>query len=74
MPAKSDPREESAPARYTYRRSLSVRELLPAIGAGVAVGVAAFYLTRLFLERTPLSVEGLEPTRRRKSLRRARGG
>jgi hypothetical protein len=54
MPAKSDPRAERAVPEYYYRRSLSVRELLPVIGAGVAAGVAAFYLARLYRERTPL--------------------
>jgi hypothetical protein len=40
-----------------YRRALSGRELLPAIGAGVAMGLAGFYVARLFLERTPLLAE-----------------
>ena len=39
---------------YSYRRSLGALELLPAIGVGVGVGMAAFYLMRLLLERTPL--------------------
>jgi hypothetical protein len=42
---------------YVYRRRLSTRELLPAIGAGVATGLAAFYIAKLFLERTPLLPE-----------------
>lgn len=42
---------------YVYRRRLSKRELLPAIGAGVATGLAAFYIAKLFLERTPLLPE-----------------
>ncbi len=54
MSAKSDPRDEPAGAEYFYRRSLSVGELLPAIGVGVAAGVAAFYVSRLLLQRTPL--------------------
>ena len=41
-----------------YRRSLSGRELLPAIGAGIAAGLAGYYVARLFLERTPLLPEG----------------
>jgi hypothetical protein len=65
MPAKSDPRETSAAGHYYYRRSLGGRELLPAIGAGIAIGLAAFYLTRLVMERTPLTAEGLEPRRRK---------
>lgn len=42
---------------YVYRRSLSPQELIPAIGAGIVTGLAAFYLTRLMLERTPLLPE-----------------
>jgi hypothetical protein len=42
---------------YVYRRKLSGRELLPAVGAGVATGLLAFYVARLFLERTPLLPE-----------------
>jgi hypothetical protein len=34
-----------------------VRELLPAVGAGVAVGLMAFYVARLFVQRTPLAPE-----------------
>ena len=41
-------------AEYYYRRPLSVGEMLPAIGAGVVVGLAGFYIARLFLQRTPL--------------------
>jgi hypothetical protein len=54
MPAKSDPPVERAVPEYFYRRSLSVSELLPIVGVGVAAGVAAFYLVRLYRERTPL--------------------
>lgn len=42
---------------YVYRRKVDVRELIPAIGAGIVTGLAAFYLARLFLERTPLLLE-----------------
>ena len=42
---------------YVYRRPLSGRELVPAIGAAIVTGAAAFYLTRLFLQRTPLLPE-----------------
>ena len=54
MPAKSDPRDESGGSKYFYRRSLTMRELMPAIGVAVGVGFAAFYLARLFAQRTPL--------------------
>ena len=42
---------------YVYRRPLEPRELIPAIGAGIVTGLAAFYVARLFLERTPLLPE-----------------
>ncbi len=42
---------------YVYRRPLEARELIPAIGAGLVTGLAAFYVARLFLERTPLLPE-----------------
>ncbi len=37
---------------YYYRRALSLREHLPAIGVAVGAGIAAFYVARLFLQRT----------------------
>ena len=43
--------------RYVYRRSLDARELIPAIGAGIVTGLAAFYVVRLILQRTPLLPE-----------------
>lgn len=55
MPAKTDPRFQPADSEYFYRRALSARGALPAVGVGVAVGLAAFYLVRLYLERTPLT-------------------
>ena len=58
MPAKTDPREDRATDRYYYRRSLSGRELLPALAAGVIAGGAVFYLAKLLLERTPITVDG----------------
>lgn len=42
---------------YVYRRPLATHELIPAIGAGIATGLAAFYVARLFLQRTPLLPE-----------------
>jgi hypothetical protein len=58
-------RDESKVSRdYTYRRELRPAELLPAIGAGVAVGLAAFYVATLFLQRTPLVPGPLEPADR----------
>jgi hypothetical protein len=58
MPAKSDPRAVAVD-NYYYRRSLSARELLPAVGVGLAAGALAFYVTRILLERAPVTVEGL---------------
>lgn len=58
--AKSSDRPSRELARlegYVYRRKLSGRELIPAVGAGVLTGLAAFYVARLFLERTPLLPE-----------------
>lgn len=57
--ARSD-RPTHATARlegYVYRRPLTGRELIPAIGAGLVTGFAGYYVARLFLERTPLLPE-----------------
>jgi hypothetical protein len=57
MSAHSDPqRADSADAdsKYYYRRSLTLRELVPAIGAAAGAAAVTFYLVKLFLERTPL--------------------
>jgi hypothetical protein len=56
-PTKSTERQTTRLDGYVYRRRLDTRELIPAIGAGIAVGLAAFYVARLFLERTPLLPE-----------------
>lgn len=55
--SKNSPRRRDVDAAYSYRRSLSLRELLPAVGAGVGVGVVVFYIARLLLQRTPIMVE-----------------
>lgn len=43
---------------FDYRRKLSLKEQLPAVGAGVgagiAIGASVFYLARLMMQRTPL--------------------
>ena len=41
---------------YTYRRPLDRRGVLIATGVATIVGAAAFYLARVFLERTPLEL------------------
>ena len=57
-PSKArSPRPTARLEGYVYRRPLTGSELLPAIGVGVAAGLAAFYVTRLFLQRTPLLPE-----------------
>ncbi len=60
MSAQSDPRRAVAvdvDPKYYYRRSLTVRELMPAVGAAAAVAMVSFYVVKLFLERTPLAAE-----------------
>ena len=39
---------------YHYRRHLGAADLMPAIGVGIAVGLAGFYLVQLLIQRTPL--------------------
>lgn len=41
-------------ADYTYRRKLRATEMLPALAAGVGLGLAALYVAKLLLQRTPL--------------------
>ena len=57
-------RRPDADVEYSYRRALGVREMLPAIGIGVAVGVFAFYVTRVLLQRTPIEVDRRPNARR----------
>ena len=57
MSVQSDPRRAEAShvdQKYYYRRSLTVRELMPAMGAAVGAAVVAFYVVKLFMQRTPL--------------------
>ncbi len=54
---------------YTVRRHLGVGDLIPALGAGVALGLVGFYVTRLLLERTPL----LSPAEKRRRARAMTG-
>jgi len=48
-------------AEYYYRRQLGAKDLLPAIGVGVATGLAAFYVVQLLIQRTPLVPQGELP-------------
>jgi hypothetical protein len=64
MLKREAPRTKS---EYVFRRRLEPQELLPAIGVGVGVGMLAFYVAYLFLQRTPLVPRELppaEPTKR----------
>ncbi|HTD82378.1 MAG TPA: hypothetical protein VK648_01155, partial [Gemmatimonadaceae bacterium] len=40
------------------RRHLGAKDLLPAVGVGVATGLAGFYLVQLLIQRTPLVRQG----------------
>lgn len=64
QPARQDvrPAEE-----YVYRRPLRLREIVPAVGVGVGVGLVAFYVAKLFFERTPLRVLSPDEPRRLRS-------
>jgi hypothetical protein len=68
MPKRRD--ETYVSRDYSYRRDLSLTEMLPAIGAGVMVGAAAFYVARILLQRTPLVPGSLEPVERIEPRRR----
>ena len=56
-PKDRSPRQTTRLDGYIYRRQLEPRDLIPAIGAGIVTGLAAFYVAKLFLERTPLLPE-----------------
>ena len=60
---------------YYYRRPLTGRELLPALGAAVGAGLATFYVVRVLTERTPLAPSaGPRAGGRQHGRRRPRGG
>ena len=74
MSAEVDPRRAALPGverRYYYRRSLNIRELVPAIGAAAGAAAVTFYLVKLFLERTPLEREQVAVGARSLSLHRS---
>jgi hypothetical protein len=60
-------------AEYYYRRRLGAKDLLPAIGVGVAAGLAGFYVVQLLIQRTPLVPPGDLPLARRDAPRRMLG-
>jgi hypothetical protein len=49
------------PAVYYIRRELDARETLTAAGVAVGAGLAAFYLARMMLQRTPIAREQAIP-------------
>ncbi len=61
---KSPPRPRDERASYSYRRKLGVSELLPAIGMAIGAGFLAYYVTRILLERTPLTLDRTTDSRR----------
>jgi len=74
MSKRETPSRDDARPEYFYRRGLDSRELLPAIGIGVAAGFAAFYLARLLLQRTPLTpLRSDAVSRRMQAARRGQG-
>ena len=82
MPAKSDPRLERGEVidsdgegpetrrgvKLYRRRALTVRDVLPIVATGIAVGFAAAYVAQLVLRQTPLG------TARPPARTRTRGG
>jgi hypothetical protein len=53
MSANPEPRD-AARESYSYRRRLSVSDLMSAVAIAVGAGFAAFYIARLLKQRTPL--------------------
>ena len=49
------------PTVYYFRRELDARETLTAAGIAVGAGLAAFYLARIMLQRTPIAREQTIP-------------
>jgi hypothetical protein len=74
MSATRDPRRPRTGSNYYYRRRIGGWELLPAIGIGIGAGVAAFYVARLLLQRTPIAPESRRVVAGRKLDRDVRVG
>lgn len=68
---QSSPRRPNAGTEYSYRRQLSLRELVPAVGIAIGAGLFAFYITRLLMQRTPLTVERQPRRPRRREVERS---
>lgn len=63
-------------SEYYYRRPLGGRDLLPAVGVAIGLGLVGFYVTRVLLQRTPLvpPAGGAPPVPRPLMRRSARDG
>jgi hypothetical protein len=61
-------------AEYYYRRKLVAKDLAPAVGVGVAAGLALFYVVQLLIQRTPLVPTSKLPRDPLAPPRRALGG
>ena len=74
-----EPRGPTPAPDYYYRRPLSLRDQLPAIGVAVGAAAVAFYVARLLIQRTPLDRVADIPTTgargpARRTARRLDGG
>jgi hypothetical protein len=69
----NSPRPGPGGAEYYYRRRIAGGDLLPAIGIGVGVGLAAFYVARLLQQRTPLVPPGRNRPRDQRLVRDREG-
>ena len=77
MPDDQQRGRDRAASEYYYRRALAGRDLVPALGAAVAAGIATFYVVRVLTQRTPLVIRtpgrleapGRGATRRRRRTR-----
>ena len=54
MPAKPIVGTAAPATDYIYRRQLTLGDQLPAIGIAIGAGIAAFYVARILIQRTPL--------------------
>ncbi len=61
---RDDARLPTVATRYWTRRPLGPAERGIALGIGVAVGAAAFYLAQLLLRKAPLAAPPASPTPR----------
>ena len=66
-PARRD--RDAMGERYTYRRKLGGADVGMAAGVAAAVGMAAFYVSYLLLQRTPLEAPRVDGARQRGSAR-----